>query len=89
MTAVNALWASIVRTIVPIVVGAVVGWLVSIGITLDPEFEVALTSALTGLFGAVYYVIVRVLEVHVTPKLGWLLGYAKQPIAYTPESPKS
>ena len=39
------LWDSIVRTLVPIVVGAVVGWLVARGITLDPEFEATLTAA--------------------------------------------
>lgn len=81
--AVSALWASIVRTVVPIVVGAVVGWFVAAGIPLDPEFEVALTSVLTAAFSALYYVVVRILEVHVTPKLGWLLGYAKQPTEYT------
>lgn len=82
MTAGTVLWASIVRTVVPIIVGAVIGWLVSGGIEPDPEFEAALTSALTALFGAIYYVGARILETHVTPKLGWLLGYAKQPVDY-------
>lgn len=81
-TALSALWASIVRTVVPIVVGAVVGWLVSAGIAPDPEFEATLTSVLTAGFSTLYYVVVRILEVHVTPKLGWLLGYAKQPTEY-------
>lgn len=85
--AASALWASIVRTVVPIVVGSVVGWAVSIGINLDDQFETLLGTALTGVFTAVYYVIVRLLETYVTPKFGWLLGLAKTPAIYTPESP--
>jgi len=85
--AASALWASIVRTLVPIIVGAVIGLAVSAGITLDPQFEAALTIAITAAFQAVYYIVVRLFETYVTPKLGWLLGLAKSPVAYTPESP--
>jgi hypothetical protein len=85
--AASALWASIVRTLVPIVVGSVVGALVSLGINLDPEFEVALTTLLTAAFSLIYYVAVRLLETFVTPKLGWLLGLAKAPAAYSASSP--
>ena len=86
-TAVSALWASIVRTIVPIVVGAVLAWVTSIGITVDEQFEPLLTASLTGAFSGAYYIVVRLLETYVAPKLGWLLGLAKTPVAYTPESP--
>lgn len=85
--ALAALWASIVRTIVPIIVGSVVGWAVSIGIELDAQFEPLLTAALTAAFSGIYYVAVRLLETYVTPKFGWLLGLAKSPAAYTPETP--
>jgi cation transporter-like permease len=81
-TTLEALWASITRTLVPIIVGAVLGWLAASNIPLDPEFEVALTALLTGLFSAAYYLLVRVFERYVSPKLGWLLGNAKQPAAY-------
>jgi hypothetical protein len=85
--AVSALWASIVRTVVPMIVGGLVAWLVGKGIVLDPEFEGLLTATLTAGFGLVYYAVVRLLETYVTPKLGWLLGLAKAPAKYTAVSP--
>lgn len=84
---VTALWASIVRTIVPIVVGAVLAWIASLGITLDPEFEPLLGTVLTGAFTGLYYIAVRLLETYLSPKLGWLLGLAKTPTSYTAEPP--
>jgi len=85
--AVSALWASTVRTLVPIIVGAVIAFAVAHGITLDDQFESLLTAALTLGFSGVYYIVIRLLETYVTPKLGWLLGLAKTPAVYTPESP--
>jgi len=85
--AVSALWSSIVRTLVPIIVGAVIAFAVAHGITLDDQFESLLTAALTLGFSGVYYIVIRLLETYVTPKLGWLLGLAKTPAVYTPESP--
>lgn len=75
----KALWDSSVRTVVPIVVGAVISFLVTRGIALDPEFEGALFLAVTGLFQGVYYIAVRAFETYVSPKFGWLLGLAKAP----------
>jgi hypothetical protein len=86
-TALTALWASIVRTLVPIIVGAVISFAVSSGITLDEQFEPLLGSALTLAFSGLYYIAVRLLETYVTPKLGWLLGLAKSPSSYTEDSP--
>jgi hypothetical protein len=85
--AASALWASIVRTIVPIIVGAVLGWAVTLNAPLDPEFEPALTAALTLGFSGVYYIAVRLIETYVSPKLGWLIGLAKSPEQYTADSP--
>lgn len=82
-----ALWASIVRTLVPVVVGAIVACAVRAGIQLDPEFEAALGAVLTAVFTAVYYIAVRLLETYVTPKLGWLLGFAKAPAVYSADGP--
>lgn len=82
-----ALWASIVRTVVPLIVGAVITWAVGLGIILDEQFEPLLTSLLMLAFTGIYYIAVRLLETYVTPKLGWLLGLAKTPAVYTPESP--
>jgi len=84
-----ALWASIVRTFTPIIVGSVGGWFLLAGITVDDQFVPVLTLAVSGALTAVYYVAVRLLETYVTPKLGWLLGLAKTPTSYTPESPAS
>ena len=85
--AASALWASIVRTFTPIIVGSVVGWFVTLGVPLDDKFSGLLTLVVSGILSAVYYVAVRLLETYVTPKLGWLLGLAKTPVAYTHESP--
>lgn len=79
----KSLFDSLVRTFTPIVVGAVIGWFVAVGIQLDPEFEPALIVVVTAAFQAVYYVAVRLFEKYVSPKFGWLLGLAKEP-AYDP-----
>ena len=51
----HVLWQSILRTLVPVAVGAVIGWLASAGITVDPEFQTALDLTLMGL-GAIYLI---------------------------------
>ena len=79
-------WLSIVRTYVPLIVGGVLGWFASQGITVDPELEDALTGLLSLGGAGIYYVIVRLLEVYVTPKLGWLLGTRKSPDSYSKDS---
>ena len=53
----------------------------------DPELESALVAAFTAAGTAIYYVIARVLEVHVSPKFGWLLGLAKSPDGYSEGQP--
>lgn len=86
-TALDAFWASIVRTVVPIVVGAVLGWLVAAQIPVDPEFEATLTVLVTAVLTSVYYLAIRLFERFVSPKLGWLLGLAQQPTSYKPDPP--
>lgn len=83
----RALFDSVVRTFVPIIVGFTLALFTSWNITPDPEFEAALTAALTAGFSALYYLVVRLFEVYVSPKLGWLLGLAKTP-EYTDEKGK-
>jgi len=83
----SALWASIVRTIVPIIVGSVLGWFTVLNIPVDPDFEGALTVLLTLLLTTAYYVAVRLFETYISPKLGWLLGYGKSPDSYSKEQP--
>ena len=82
----KALFDSLVRTVVPSIVGAVLAALAKSGMTIDSDFELALTAALTTLFGFIYYAAARILEVYVTPKFGWLLGLARIPTYEKPEA---
>lgn len=81
------LMQSILRTIVPVVVGSVLGFFAAQGIAVDPELEVALTTALTGLGIAGYYVVARLLEVYVSPRMGVLLGSMNSPDSYSVGAP--
>jgi hypothetical protein len=64
-----------VRTIVPFIVG----WLITFA--LKHGFDVTGYQAiLTVAVGGAYYAIVRLLERYVTPRFGWLLGLAQQPV---------
>ena len=83
----HTLVQSIIRTFTPVAVGGILGWLASAGIEADPELESALGAAFTAAGTAIYYVIARVLEVHVSPKFGWLLGLAKSPDGYSEGAP--
>lgn len=67
--------ASIIRTVVPLVVGWLAGLPIAqrIGIT-----STDITAAVTAVTGAVWYVAVRLLETY-GPQWGWLLGYAQAP----------
>lgn len=68
--------ASLWRTVVPLIVGALVAWLAHAGIGVD---SAAATAWLTGAFSAGYYALFRLLEAHVSPAWGWLLGLARPP----------
>lgn len=88
----KSLFDSLVRTYVPWLVGVIVGWLVSLGIPLDPEVEVQLTLVLVTAAAFLYYFLARIFELYVSPKLGWLVGLPKQPLYDkadhgTPETP--
>lgn len=78
----NALAISIIRTYVPIIVGGLVAWLLTLGIELDASTQTSLIIALTGLIQAVYYAGVRALETRY-PAVGVLLGVAKSPDTYS------
>ena len=69
---------SLIRTYVPIAVGALVAWLLTLGVTLDPASEAGLTVAGTGLLIATYYTLIRLLERR-WPWVGILLGSAQAP----------
>ncbi|MEU8919525.1 hypothetical protein AB0D10_01140 [Kitasatospora sp. NPDC048545] len=69
-------YVSLLRTGVP----ALVGWLVALaaryGLDLDPA---ALAGVVAPLASFAYYAVFRVAEVYLSPRWGWLLGYARPP----------
>lgn len=85
--AAGVLWASLVRTVVPVIVGGALGALAAHGLEVDPEAEGAATAVLTSAGSLGYYAVVRLLEVYVAPWWGWLLGLAKSPDAYSHGAP--
>ena len=82
----NTLVSSLIRTYVPILVGAFIAWLITLGIELDADVQAALVVALTGVLQAAYYTAARLLE-RKFPAMSILLGSGSQPVAYTTGSP--
>lgn len=71
---------SIVRTVVPMIVGPVVLWLVSLAPDLDTTgLTEALSTVVAAAISAVYYVAVRLAERRF-PNAGALLGRRSQPV---------
>ncbi|XUM00290.1 hypothetical protein ACQ86F_25605 [Streptomyces venezuelae ATCC 10712] len=75
------LYVSLLRTGVPAVAGALVAFALRHGLSLDAS---ALTEILTPLAAFLYYGIFRLAEEHLSPRFGWLLGYARPPKYETP-----
>lgn len=73
---------SFIRTAVPVAVGQVVAWLALINVALSADAQTGLSTFLGGLITAVYYLVVRWLENHVS-WFGWLLGLAQAPDSYS------
>jgi hypothetical protein len=69
---------SLIRTWVPLIIGAVAAWLVARGLNFGPATEAGAITALTGAITGVYYAIVRGLEMKF-PFLGFLLGHTAKP----------
>jgi hypothetical protein len=67
---------SVVRTLVPVVVGSVLAALASVGLDLP---EGLVTEVVATVIITLYYAGVRLLEENVSPVWGWLLGVAKVP----------
>lgn len=74
----NDFITSLIRTYVPIAVGAVASYLLTAGIELDANAQLGLVTFLTALLQGVYYLAARLLE-QKFPQLGFLLGSAKKP----------
>ncbi|WP_018721713.1 hypothetical protein [Salinispora fenicalii] len=76
----NDFLISVIRTAVPVAVGAVLAWLASkTGIILDAESSAALTASTVAVVVAVYYALARALETR-WPWLGLLLGRRAKPV---------
>lgn len=74
--------SSIIRTLVPLIVGTVTTFLVSRGVVdaeTAAETAAQLTAFLTVVVTGVYYTAARFLEAKIDGRFGWLLGLAKQP----------
>jgi hypothetical protein len=68
--------ASLWRTVVPVLAGALLSMAARAGWHLDSS---VVTGWLTAGFAAGYYALFRVLEAHVSARWGWLLGLARPP----------
>jgi hypothetical protein len=79
MNVYRELFSSVVRTIVPSIVGFVMSWLATTEIVVDDSLSGNLSAALTVGFSALYYIVVRFLETKFSSKWGWLLGLASSP----------
>jgi hypothetical protein len=74
----SALVTSGIRTGVPMLVGFILSWLAARGFDIDETSVAGVVSFLTALFGWLYYLLARVIEMKF-PKFGWLLGSSVQP----------
>lgn len=79
------LLTSITRTIIPTIIGWIVGGLALVGVTIPESVQGWISGLLVFLVALIWYVVVRALE-HKWPKLGWLLGVPKKPV-YSSDAP--
>ena len=70
---------SLIRTYVPIGVGALASYLVTRGIEIDANAQLGLVTFLTAVLQGVYYLIARILEARMPSIGGLLLGSSKKP----------
>lgn len=79
-TSASAILASVVRTLVPILVGVIVSVAAKLNVDLDAgTAETLVNGLISAAISLLYYVIARVLELFQSSKFGWLLGFAKAP----------
>jgi len=78
-TARAGILTSIIRTVVPLVIGAVVAVLARANMTLDESTVTAITELIGVVVATLYYALVRFLETKGSPAWGWLLLRAKAP----------
>lgn len=87
-----ALWFSLVRTLVPVLVGSIIGWFVDQNITVPEEISESVTLILVAAGIAVWYLIGRLAETYGPPFIqrlgGYMLGVAR-PAAYVESNANS
>lgn len=85
----NDFITSLIRTNVPIIVGAFIAWLVSLGVEVPEGAETPLIVGLTAVIIALYYSLVRWAESK-WPAFGYLLGTKREPVysGDEPDGPK-
>lgn len=71
---------SIIRTVVPVIVGTAISWLARRGIDVDGA---AVAQAVTVVIIGGYYAVARWAETR-WPRAGWMLGIAKPPTYSAP-----
>lgn len=69
---------ALIRTYVPIVVGALISFLATYNVNVDSTVQAGLVLGLTGLLQAAYYAVVSLLETR-WPLAGLLLGSTARP----------
>lgn len=91
----NQIAISLLRTWSPMVAGAIITFLASHGLHLDPGVQNVLSEVLFVVFSGAYYGLVRLLEEHVHHAFGWLLlaprklSYERHGAAATGDNPRS
>lgn len=70
------IFASVIRTVVPFIVGALLSLPVVNQLGVDAD---AATAAVQFFVTTAYYVVFRLAETHLDSRFGWLLGLAKPP----------
>ena len=85
---VNNFVISQIRTYVPILVGALIAWLATMGLNLDTDTQSGLVIFLTGALQALYYFVARVIERRWPQSGSFLLGSSAKPV-YTTDTTQS
>lgn len=70
---------SLIRTYVPIAVGALASYLLTAGIEIDANAQLGLVTFITAVLQGVYYLVARLLERKMPSIGGLLLGSSKKP----------
>jgi len=72
----------LVRTVVPILAGWLITLALKVGVPID---NATAAAAVTAAITVVYAFAARLFEVYVSPRFGWLLGWARRLIYENPK----